>query len=78
MPNLSIRKLDLNTYKGLRLRAAKHGVSMEEEARRILSQAITTPENLGSVFEKNFGPENGIDLDLLNQRKPHNPMDFNE
>lgn len=78
MANLSIRKLDPNIYMGLRLRAAKHGISMEEEARRILSQAITSPENLNSVFQKHFGIDNGIDLDLFNQRTPHNPMDFNE
>jgi len=60
------------------MRAAKHGVSMEEEARRIINQAVAAPEKLSDVFQVYFGPENGIDLDLLNQRNPHNPMDFNE
>lgn len=78
MPSLSVRKLDAKVYKRLRMRAAKHGVSMEEEARRIINQAVAAPEKLSDVFLHYFGPENGIDLDLLNQRSPHNPMDFNE
>lgn len=76
MPNLSLRKLDEKVYRRLRLRAAKHGVSMEEEARRIINLAVTAPENLKDIFIKYFGPENGIDLDL--QRQPHHQMDFHE
>ena len=77
MPSLSVRKLDGKVYERLRMRAAKHGVSMEEEVRRIINQAVATPEKLSDVFQKYFGSENGIDLDLLNQRSPHNPMNFN-
>ncbi len=77
MANLSIRKLNKTTYEQLRMRAAKHGVSMEEEARRIISQAVSAPENISSVFQKYFGRKNGIDLKLP-PRKPHEPMDFNE
>lgn len=43
VPSLSVNKLDAKVYKRLRMRAAKHGVSMEEEARRIshfLKEAI--------------------------------------
>ena len=51
---------------------------MEEEVRRIIiNQAVSAPEKLSDVFEKYFGLENGIDLDHLRQRQPHNPMDFN-
>jgi antitoxin FitA len=76
VPSLSVRKLDVKVYKELRLRAAKHGVSMEEEARRIISQAVAAPEKFSDVFQKHFGPENGIDLDFLDQRNPHSPMEF--
>lgn len=78
MANLSVRKLDNQIYEQLRIRAAAHGVSMEEEARQILSQAVAAPERISDVFHKYFGPENGVDLDILNQRQPHNPMDFDE
>lgn len=78
MASLSVRKLDDKIYEQLRIRAAKHGVSMEEEVRQILSQALRTPERISEVFRKHFGKENGIDLEALNPRKPHEPMDFSE
>ena len=78
MPNLSVRKLDRGVYERLRIRATKHGVSMEEEVRRILYQAVSAPEKICDVFQKYFGEENGIDLDSINLRSPHNPIDFNK
>lgn len=79
MANLSVRKLDDRVYEQLRIRAAKHGISMEEEARQIISQVVTSPSRLSEVFQKYFGPENGVDLELeLAQHKPHQPLDFNE
>ncbi len=77
MANLSIRKLDDDTYTRLRVRAAKHGVSMEEEARRILKRAVAVPERLGNLFLKHFGPTNGVDLDLP-AHEPHEPLDLIE
>lgn len=76
MASLSVRKLDKDVYEQLRIRAAKHGVSMEEEVRQIIYQAISVPEQISKVFQKYFGRENGIDLDIPNQRQPHEPMDF--
>lgn len=78
MANLSVRKLDDTVYEQLRLRAVKHGISMEEEARQIICQAVAVPERISEVFRKNFGIKNGIDLDTRDQHKPHNPMDFDE
>ena len=75
MASLSIRKLDDETYDRLRGRAMRHGVSMEEEARRILMRAVSSPERLGDLFVKVFGPANGVDLDLP-PRKPHEPLDL--
>ena len=56
MTSLSVRKLDHTVYKRRRMRAAKHGVSMEEEARRIINQAVATPDKLSDVFQMYFGP----------------------
>lgn len=78
MANLSVRKLDQNVYEQLRVRAARHGVSMEEEARQIISQAVSNSERISSIFQKYFGSKDGIDLDILLHRKPHEPMDFGE
>lgn len=76
MANLSVRKLDASVYKQLRIRAAKHGISMEEEARQIISQAVTAPEQISAVFRKYFGEKNGVDLGTILKYKPHEPMDF--
>ncbi len=79
MANISVRKLDEQVYNRLRIRAAQHGVSMEEEARQIISQVVSVPARMSDVFRENFGPNHGIDLERPNQRGiPHNPMDFNE
>lgn len=78
MPSLSVRKLDPQIYKRLRKRAAKHGISMEEEVRQILFQVLSAPEKISTTFQKYFGPNNGVDLDALGQRKEHQPMDFIE
>jgi plasmid stability protein len=71
MANLSVRKLDNAVYERLRVRAAKHGVSMEEEARQIIYQAVAAPERISEVFHKYFSAQNGLDLDELNLRNPH-------
>jgi antitoxin FitA len=73
--NLSIRKLDDEIYDRLRARAEQGGVSMEEEARRILTRAVAAPERLGDLFLKTFGPSGAVDLELPDQ-KPHEPLDL--
>lgn len=75
MANLSIRKLDEDTITRLRIRAAHHRISMEEEARRILRQAVTTPKRLGDLSVQFFGSEFGVELELP-QHAPHEPMSF--
>ncbi len=72
MANLSIRKLDDETYARLRDRATRRGVSMEEEARQILRRAVSPPGHLGDLFLKVFGPARGADLELP-RREPHDP-----
>ena len=78
MASISVRNLDDKLYEQLQLRAVKHGVSMEEEVRQIISQAVTAPERISNVFQKYFGDKNGINLDVTEERKPHAPMDFHE
>ena len=74
MANLSIRKLDDDTITRLRIRAAHHRISMEEEARRILRQAVT-PKRLGDLSVQFFGTESGVELELP-QHAPHDPLSF--
>ena len=75
MAGLSVRKLDDETLSRLRIRAAMHGVSMEEEARRILKDAVSAPDRLGDLALGIFGSEHGVDLQLPD-RTPHEPPDL--
>ena len=75
MASLSIRKLDDSLYKELKARALIHGISMEEEVRQTLYQALFTPQDVGQVFRKYF-KENGICLELTDHKKPHDPIDL--
>lgn len=77
MGSLSIRKLDDDIIQGLRLRAARNNVSMEEEARRILRQAVVAPVRLGDLAVQLFGRQHGIELELP-KHTPHEPMSFFE
>ncbi len=77
MANLSVRKLDNNTYEALRARAVRHGVSMEEEARQILKKETSAPERMGDLFLKYFGSANGTTLDL-SPKSPHEPIDLSQ
>ncbi len=73
MANLSIRKLDDDTFTRLRIRAARNHISMEEEARRILRQAVTAPMPLGDLALQFFGNDGGVELELP-QHIPHQPL----
>ncbi len=75
MASISVRKLDDEIVAKLRLRAAEHGVSMEEEVRRIIEAAVSAPVRLGDTALDIFGPENGIELDLP-PRTAHEPVDL--
>ena len=79
MANLSIRKLTEEAYEQLRLRALRHSVSMEEEVRQIIYQAVSAPQSISKIFRLHFGRKNGVDcLDTRSLHKPHNPLDFDE
>ena len=76
MASLSVRKIDDDVYERLRIRAAQHGVSMEEEVRRILKRAVAAPARLGDLALEYFG-DDGVEL-ALPHREPHDPMTFGE
>ena len=77
MASLSVRKLDDETLRRLRVRAASRGVSMEEEARQILTAAVSAPERLGDLALQMFGPRDGIDLAVPNHAA-HEPLKLSE
>jgi plasmid stability protein len=73
MASITIRNLDEQTKTKLRVRAAHHGRSMEDEARNILRSALSekaaTPRNLAEAIGSRFRPLGGIELGLP-QREP--------
>ncbi|HHY54623.1 MAG TPA: plasmid stabilization protein [Chloroflexi bacterium] len=57
MTSLTIHNVDAATRQRLRIRAARHGVSMEEEAQRILKEALRpaeAPSGLGKRLRDRF------------------------
>lgn len=80
MASITIRNLDDDVKKRLRLRAAEHGRSMEEEARAILSRETKStgePEiGLGESIRKRFAPLGGMELNIPPRRAIRKPPEF--
>ncbi|MXX76051.1 MAG: plasmid stabilization protein [Holophagales bacterium] len=73
MASITVRNLDDEVKKGLRMRAAANGHSMEEEARIILREAVepeTGEQNLAAAIRARFAPLGGVELEL----PPRGPM----
>jgi plasmid stability protein len=78
MASITIRKIDDVVKTRLRVRAAEHGRSMEEEARCILREALDqeAPRTLADLALEIFGPEHGVDLELPAPAKSREPPKF--
>ena len=81
MATLTIRNVDTAVKERLRLRAARHGRSMEAEARIILSEAVAgdrdQPEpNLAEAIRRRFAPLGGVDLELPPREFVDEPPSF--
>ena len=74
MVSITVRNLDYELKRRLRIRAAENGRSMEQEAREILRVALaveTGPtRNLGTAIHELFAPYGGVELDI----PPRDPM----
>ncbi len=65
MATLTIRQLDERTHARLRMRAARHGRSVEAEVRAILDAAVYVPEeNFLLVLHAAMSEVGGVDLPL--------------
>jgi antitoxin FitA len=67
MSTLTIRNLEPVIKDKLRMAAAAHGRSMEEEVRTILRNVLaqpTAPMDLGSRIHARFAAIGGVELDL--------------
>ena len=79
LASITIRNLDDDVKTRLRIRAADHGRSMEEEARRILRDAVgrrPSSRILVSIIRSHFGPDNGVDLELPAREPGCEPLSF--
>ena len=80
MASMTIRRLDDALESKLRLRAASHGHSMEEEAREILRAALggieKQPENLAEAIRELMAPFGGVDLAIPARGPVRDPPDF--
>ena len=79
MASITIRNLDDDLKRRLRVRAAKHGRSMEEEAREILRQVVgesAPPRNLAAAIRARVAPFGGVHLDLPTREPMREPPRF--
>lgn len=79
---MTIRNIDEALKKRLRVRAAQHGKSMEEEARDILRAALSAEPrragDLGQAIRNRFAPLGGVDLPDIPREPVRDPVDFSE
>jgi len=71
---MTIRDVDEKLEHRLRIRAAQHSRSMEDEARDILRRELACPAktrgNLGNAIHRRFAAAGGLDLPTI----PREPM----
>ena len=85
MASITIRNLDDDLKKRLRIRAAEHGRSMEEEARDIIRDALAkSPEqgktglDLFDEIRALFEPLGGMELEIPPREPGREPPHFDE
>ena len=80
MASMTIRNLDDSLKRKLRIRAAEHGISMEEEAREILRAALSQEEaespGLSSQIHRRFAEIGGVDLQLPERDSVRQPPEL--
>ena len=80
MASITIRNLDEPLKSRLRVRAAMHGRSMEDEVRDILrtalSQEPTPPGDLAKAIRRRFASLGGIELPEVVREPMREPPDF--
>jgi plasmid stability protein len=79
MASLTIRNLDKELKAKLRVEAALHGNSMEEEVRCILRNTLMRtppPKGLGSRIAQRFGAVGGVELEFPAREEPPRAPDF--
>ena len=77
MASMTIRRLDDGLKARLRVQAARHGRSMEEEAREILKEGLSresaTQTNLADAIRRRIAPLGGVELPTLKRERMRRP-----
>jgi plasmid stability protein len=72
MASITIRRLPESTKRRLRIRAARNGRSMEQEARELLETSLAQPDpepvNIGEAIRRIFAPLGGVELKIPPRR----------
>ena len=80
MAAITIRNFDDRLKAKLRLQAAKHQRSMEDEARSILRAALSTnaaqDTSLARAIHTRLAPLGGVELELPEREQVRTPPDF--
>jgi antitoxin FitA len=80
MASITIRNLDEQLKSRLRIQAAKHGRSMEEEARDVLRTALarvpTAAPNFLKLVQRRFAKAGPIELSIPPRDPGREPPDF--
>ena len=80
MGSITIRNLDDGLKGKLRVRAARHGRSMEDEVRHILRAALAKtpaqPTNIADAIRRRFAPLGGVELKIPPRTKLREPPRF--
>jgi plasmid stability protein len=81
MASITIRNLDDTLKQRLRVRAAAHGRSMEEEAREILRDVVgrgAPPRDLAAAIRRRVTPLGGVELAIPEREPVPDPVRFDE
>jgi plasmid stability protein len=79
MSSITVRNLEPEVKRRLRIRAARNGRSMEDEVRLILRGAARQPEsvpNLAEAIRELFAPFGGVELDIPPRERMRPPPNF--
>ena len=82
MATLTIRNIDPEVQKRVRVRAAENGRSMEAELRQIIKDAVFVNTakieevNLAEAIRRRFAPYGGVELDIPPREVGREPPDF--
>lgn len=80
LASITVRNLDEELKRRLRIRAAENGKSMEQEARDILRAALveapSTGSNPASAIRARFAPLGRVELELPPRKPAREPPQF--